>query len=137
MPIVPDTAGALVLRTDFSDDAAFEAVRAACETTSPEGFGADLTFVSDRAFAGVTPEQVVALPKAGYSGFVFLVDDVTITAPEMPVVVVDLLHEPGRWFRVEPAEMWAVENNLSLGNMDFFEFADHADPDGVFRAFPD
>jgi hypothetical protein len=50
MPIVPDTAGALVLRTDFSDDAAFAAVRAACGTTSPEGFGT----VAGRAVVALT-----------------------------------------------------------------------------------
>jgi hypothetical protein len=31
--------------------------------------------------------------------------------------------------------MWGVGNNLSLANMDFHEFADNADPDGVFRGF--
>jgi hypothetical protein len=28
-----------------------------------------------------------------------------------------------------------VENNLSLFNMDFFEFADAVEADGVFRGF--
>lgn len=71
-----------------------------------------------------------------YHRFVFLVDNVTISDPETPLVALDLLHEPGRWFRVVPAEMWSVENNLSIANMDFFEFAEAADPDGVFRGFP-
>jgi uncharacterized protein DUF6924 len=31
--------------------------------------------------------------------------------------------------------MWGVENNLSLANMDFEEFADSVDADGVFRGF--
>jgi hypothetical protein len=34
---------------------------------------------------------------------------------------------------VIPAEMWAVENNLSTANMGFEEFANGADPDGVYR----
>ncbi|WBC08931.1 hypothetical protein [Micromonospora sp. WMMA1947] len=58
-----------------------------------------------------------------------------LTLPDTPCAL-DLVHEPGRWFRVLPAEMWSVEDNLSIGNMDFFEFADAADPDGVFRGFP-
>jgi hypothetical protein len=33
--------------------------------------------------------------------------------------------------------MWGVENNLSLANMDFSEFANHTDPDGVFLGFPE
>lgn len=136
MPILPHAPSALVLRTDFSDDVAWDAVREAATAPSADGFQANLTFVSDPAFAEMTAEQVTGLPRAEYRSFLFLVDNVTITSPEMPVVVVDLLHEPGRWFRVVPSEIWGVENNLSIANMDFFEFANHADPYGVFRGFP-
>lgn len=136
MSTLPDTSYALVLRTDFSDDAAWDAVCRASTAPSPDGFSANVTFVSDPAFADLTAEQITALPRVAYRRFVFLVDHVTITHSEMPVLVVDLLHEPGRWFRVVPTEMWSVENNLSIANMDFFEFADHADTDGVFRGFP-
>jgi len=52
------------------------------------------------------------------------------------VLVVDLYDEPGRSFRVVPQEAWSVENNLSISNMDFEEFADSVDADGVFRGFP-
>jgi hypothetical protein len=135
MPTLPDTPCALVLRTDFSDEAVWEAVRAASTAPSADGFWANLSFVSAPTFADLTPEHVAALPRAGYRSFLFLVDSVTITDPEMPLVAVDLLHEPGRWFRVIPAEMWSIENNLSIANMDFFEFADNVDPDGVFRGF--
>jgi hypothetical protein len=31
------------------------------------------------------------------------------------------------------AQFWSIDNNLSLGNMDYQEFADAADDDGVFR----
>jgi len=33
--------------------------------------------------------------------------------------------------------MCSVENNLSIANMDFSEFADNVDKDGIFRGFPD
>jgi hypothetical protein len=129
MPTLPDTLDALVLRTDFSNDAVWDAIHAT--------FSASLSFVSDRAFAGLTAEEVAALPRATSRWFLFLVDNVTVTDPEMPLVVVDLLHEPGRWFRAVPAEMWNIENNLAIANMDFRDFANHADPDGVFRGFPE
>jgi hypothetical protein len=135
MLTLPDTPYALVLRTEFSDDAAWGRVRAACAVPSVDGFAASLSFVSDRAFAGLTAEQVAVLPSAVHRSFLFLVDGITVTDPEMPLVAVDLLHDPGRWFRVIPAEMWSIENNLTIANMDFFEFADNADPDGVFRGF--
>jgi hypothetical protein len=134
--ILPATSAALVLRTDFSDDAAWDAVCTASVAESPEGFQAGLSFVSDPAFAGLTVEQVAALPSEAHRTFLFLADHVTVTHPEMPLVSVDLHDEPGRWFRVVPAQLWGVENNLSLANMLFREFADHADADGVFRDFP-
>ncbi|GAB2963770.1 hypothetical protein GCM10027280_60830 [Micromonospora polyrhachis] len=135
MLTMPDPPCALVLRTDFSNDATWAAVCAASSALSVEGFGATLSFVSDRAFADLSVEQVVALPRVADRGFLFLVDHVTITNPEMPLVVLDLNVEPGRWFRVVPAEMWGVENNLTLANLDFRDFADRVDPDGVFRGF--
>jgi hypothetical protein len=135
MPTLPDTVGSLVLRTDFSNEVAWDAVCTASVALSPEGFGASLSFISDPAYADLTAERAAQLPTAKYRSFLFLVDSVTITDEEMPLVAVDRLHEPGRSFRVVPSQMWAIENNLSLANMDFFEFADNADPDGVFRGF--
>jgi len=77
-----------------------------------------------------------ALAQVGSSHlFAFLADRLALTDPERPVLVVDLAHEPGRTFRVIPREMWSVENNLSLSNMEFSEFADNVDADGVFRGF--
>lgn len=133
LPAIP---GALVLRADFSDDAAWDRVCAASAAQTPEGFMASLSFVSDPAFTGLTGEQAAALTSPSFRTFLFLVDHVTVTDPEMPLVAVDLHDEPGRWFRVIPGRMPDIENNLSLANMNFREFADGADPDGVFRGFP-
>ena len=38
-------------------------------------------------------------------------------------------------FRCVVPEVPSIEVNLSLGNMDFHEFADNTDSDGVFRGF--
>jgi hypothetical protein len=133
---LPETPGALVLRTDFSDDSAWDAVCAASFAVSPEGFSASLSFVSDPAFAGLTIGQVADMTSPNFQTFLFVVDHVTVTDPEMPLAVIDLHDEPGRWFRVVPGRVWSVENNLTLANMFFREFADEADPDGVFRGFP-
>jgi hypothetical protein len=134
--VLPPTNGALVLRTDFSDDAAWDAACAASYAVSPEGFSASLSFVSDPAFDGLTADQVGALTTQSYRTFLFVADQVTMNDPEMPLAVIDLHDEPGRWFRVVPGRTWSVENNLSLANMFFREFADSTDPDGVFRGFP-
>jgi hypothetical protein len=133
---LPATRGALVLRTDFSDDFVWEVACTASAAPSPEDYAASLSFVSDPAFADMTIDEVASLTTAVFRTYFFVVDHVTITSPEMPLIVLDMHHEPGRWFRVPPSKMWAIENNLSLGNMSFRDFADSTDPDNVFRGFP-
>ena len=135
MKNIPETQNSLVLRIDFSDERAWQEVCAAIEEPVGE-FRAYVTFVSDPAFEGITIEEVVERTKKDV-GFLFIVDDMTISQEEHPILVVDLWDEPGRTFRVIPSEMWSVENSLSIANMDFWEFADNADADGVFRGFDD
>jgi hypothetical protein len=48
----------------------------------------------------------------------------------------DLCNRRGRTFRAIPSQIQGIENNLSIANMDFYEFADWVDEDGVFRGFP-
>jgi hypothetical protein len=51
------------------------------------------------------------------------------------VLAVYYFDAPFRTVRVIPTELWGIENNISLGNMDFEEFEEHAGPDGIFRGF--
>ena len=138
MKKLPKSDNSLLLRTDFSDDAAWAALCEAVQVPSEEGFQANLDCISDPAYDGLTLEQLVAGPEGRRSRhiFAFVADRIALTEPEQPVLVVDLYDEPGRTFRVIPREMWGVENNLSIANMNYSEFADNADPDGVFRGFP-
>jgi hypothetical protein len=132
---LPDTASALVLRTDFSDDASWETVCSLIQQPVGE-FRAYVDCVSDPRFEGIDIQELVSLGAAGpFRSFAFVADRTTLTDPEYPVLVVDLYTEPGRTFRVTPTEVWAVENNLSLANMDFAEFAAAVDTGGVFRGF--
>jgi len=66
----------------------------------------------------------------------FIVDRIALTHPDHPILVVDLYDEGGRTFRIIPSEMCPVWGNLWLGNLDFDDFADHVDKDGIFRGFP-
>jgi hypothetical protein len=59
-----------------------------------------------------------------------------MTAAEHHLLVIDLAREPGREFRAVPSAIQSIENNLSIANMDFAEFAGAVDEDGVFRDFP-
>jgi hypothetical protein len=54
-----------------------------------------------------------------------------------PLLVVDLYVERGRQFRAVAAQIAPIDNNLSIANMDFEEFAELVDDLGVFRGIPD
>lgn len=134
-----DVIGVPVIRTDFSDEPVWMAVYAALQVPDVEtGYQADVTCHSDRRFAGLDMTQITESLSSEPHGFVFIVDSTTLTHPEHPILVVDLRDNPGRSFRVIPSEIAAVEANLSLANLDFADFADHAAatwPDGIHRGF--
>ncbi|GAA3006289.1 hypothetical protein GCM10010519_42340 [Streptomyces lactacystinicus] len=60
----------------------------------------------------------------------------TLSSIGLPVAVVDLRDEPGRFIRVVAAELRGIENNVSIANMGFGEFADAVDEDGVSWTVP-
>ena len=136
MKIPPKNEGSLMSRTDFTDDSAWESI---CESISQpvDEFAAIVDCLSDRQYDRLTVEQLTALIPEGFDHtFAFIVDQMTFAHPEQSVLVVDLSENRGDTFRVVPSAMWAVENNLSIGNMDFREFAQMADEDGILRGIP-
>ena len=141
MKPLPETEHALVLRTEFSDEAAWRSLCAAIEMPDPRyGFRAFVDIVSDLTFDGISVEKLLALSRLStYRSYMFVADELALKHPEQPLLVIELDEESdfGRTFRVIPSEMWGVENNLSIANMDFADFADSVDPDGIFRGFPE
>lgn len=130
----PETENALVLRTDFSDNAAWVSVCKAIR--EPVGdFQANVDLLSKTEYDGINTEQVISAAQGTNRTFMFVVDKITLTHPDRPILCIDLFDQPGRTFRLIPSEMWSVENNLSIANMDFHEFASAVDQDGVFRGF--
>ncbi len=94
--------------------------------------------MDDREFRGLTKEQLLDRVPNDYRHTFLLVVDTTATQhPELALLVLDLYADRGRAFRAIPSQIQAIENNLSIANMSFFEFADNVDEDGVFRGFPD
>lgn len=137
MTTLPVSDKSLLIRTDFSDEAAWTDLCERAQAVSDQGFQACVECVSDPAYDGMSVAQLLALAaRDGDRTFVFIADQPTFTSPERPVLVVDVHTEPGRTFRVTPQAMWCVENNLSIANMDYAEFADNTDADGIFRGFP-
>jgi hypothetical protein len=138
VPCIGHTDSAVVIRTDFSSQQSWLAVQEQMLAESDEGFRAYVEIVEDEGFEGSEPDRVLASvgDDYGYS-FVIIADRLTMIDAEHPLLVLDLGHELGRSFRVIPGAVQSVENNLSIANMDFFEFADAAEQDGgVYRGFP-
>ena len=136
MKQLPRTDNPPAVRTEFSDDRSWENVWARIQEPSGDGFVANLHVVNDPAYDGLSAEQLPSiLQQQSDWPFVVLIDKTALSHQEHPVLVVDLLDEPGRTVRVVPSQLWAVENNLSIANMGFAEFADAAGPDGIFRGW--
>jgi hypothetical protein len=148
MPTLPEF-GALLVRTDFTDDDAWDQVRdEATREYGPDGFRAYVDPVSDPGWASATWEEVKAAAPAGEQGpsVLFIADSVTFASSEHPVLVVDLQDKilsvaefpeiaDRTPFRSIPSAVWTVENNLSIANMDWEDFASDVGDDGVYRGF--
>ncbi|HET9141657.1 DUF6924 domain-containing protein [Actinophytocola sp.] len=132
--------GSVLVRTWFGDDAGWATLLREVGTPSEEGFLADVHPVSDPAFEGLSTDDLTAR-HAGGAITSFLADEKTFGHPEHPILAV-WVYQVGaddprdlRPFRVVPAALWGVENNINLGNMDWHEFRNATAEDGVFRGF--
>jgi len=139
LPTVPDLC-LLLVRTDYSDDrawhAALSAATAIYDRDDFERIGAPLQPVESPALSNLSPEELVALPREDYLGEIAVADAQTMR--DQTVLFVDfneLNEQVGRTFRSIPSEVEPIVANLSLANMDFADFADNVDSDGIFRGF--
>jgi hypothetical protein len=141
MLALPPTIGVPVIRAEFSDDRVWAQLRHDIASPTPEGFFAQVDFVEMPALAGWDETALLeGIPKVYPSRYehpvLFVVDAVTVSSRDHPVLVLDLSEEGAcEPFRSTPRQVQAIQNNLSLCNMDFHEFADAADADGIFRGF--
>jgi hypothetical protein len=145
MPTLP--MGTLLVRTDFTDDDAWDQVRdEATRKYGPDGFCAGVEPVSDPQWAAATWEAVKAAAPTDDTGpcVLFIADSITFASPDHPILVVDLDDKilsvaefpeiaDRTPFRCIPSALWEVENNLSIANMDWEEFAEAVDDDDVYR----
>ncbi|MFG1603483.1 DUF6924 domain-containing protein [Actinoplanes sp. NPDC049265] len=126
-----DGQSALVVRTDFTADAAWERIHA--ELRKPWGDGPCEPFtVVDRRHAGLSPGQLVRALRTTTSVF-FVADDIAMRGPGHPLLAVTTDWDGAPFaedeqefvtrFRLLPDAAVEVSVNLSLGNMSFDEFA--------------
>lgn len=125
--------GAQLIKITAAHDAEWRAAIAAAKNP-PGPFITKIEFVAAPKFAGKTvDEALAALPKDYPFPFVFIADEHALTEEGFPCYCIDLIQPEKPRFRVTARSIASVENNLSLANMDFSEFADAAKPSGVFR----
>jgi hypothetical protein len=123
-----------VIRTDFSDEAAWRKIQKDVAAKNRMGFSANVQFIDETLFSGLSGEELLRrVPGLDNFGCIFVADAAAMSSSEHHLLVLDPFNPEGKTFRVTPSSAWGVENNLSLANMDYNEFADSADPDGVFR----
>jgi hypothetical protein len=139
--MLPEGDGALVVRTDFSNQRAWDELCELIRKHVPEGLLADVRVVDDRDYDGVTVRELLGLvpDDAGYA-YMAVADELTSASTERPqdrnLLIIDLDDdEPGGAFRAIASELASIDANLSLANMDFSDYAEAVDEDGVYRGF--
>ena len=128
-PDLPANEDADFIRSDFSDETAWQKLKAAVLEKRGE-FKANLQIIEDPVYKNITPKQAIELLRKTRKEFLFLVDKEAIQTSDHPILILD---PEGYGFRVLAAFVGEVENNLTSVNMDFDEFADAADDNSVFR----
>ncbi|MGP4011436.1 DUF6924 domain-containing protein, partial [Streptomyces sp. 4N124] len=129
MKSLPHAQETLLVRTDFSDEAAWQRLRTVVTTPDEEdGFLASLHIVDDSAYRNLTAEQVVALAPAEEE-LLIVADQQALTVTEMPLLALCMSGDDGDGegpgfgeLRVAAQQLWSIENNISLANMDWEEF---------------
>ena len=125
-----------MIRTDFSDPPAWEAIVAAAQSAE-DPFMFNMQVVDDCDYDGASVQALMAaLPKDYPHNFLVIADKRAVTDPDHPLLVVGLLGERGREFRTVPSQIASIDNNLSIANMGFEDFVGMVDEAGVFRGIP-
>ncbi|MGN7968733.1 DUF6924 domain-containing protein [Microbacterium sp. 22296] len=135
MDFLPQTNDSLLVRTAAANRDEWMDLVSTVRAKNADGFRAYVRFVDDDRWHGATAEDLrSAIPDSDDGASVlFVADDVTLTTAGYPVMVIDL--QEGRpAFRCVGADLWSVDNNLNLSNMDWEEFADDVDDHGVYTA---
>ena len=148
-----DEFAALVVRTDYHDDGAWQHLAAALRERRGDGqYKACVHLVDDPAWEGATVDEVLTAVRGDENlAVVFLADRMSMQSRSLALLAVttltreecvddedyEQLTEFGREFRTVPAGVDDVHANLSIGNLGFEEFAAlaHDDPEGIYRSF--
>lgn len=126
-PRLPETDHSPLLRTDFTDEDAWQALL--------DEIGDDwVTVVEDPGHRGLAVPALMALVPDGSRYPVLVVaDDVTFSSAERSLLLIDVSEEPGRTFRAGPDAYRSAIANLSIQNQSFDDYLRSVDDSGVYR----
>jgi hypothetical protein len=139
--LLPGGGGDLLIRTDFAAQQVWDDLCALIAHHAREGLLTTVRIVDDPVYEGFTAEQLLGLVP-GDSDCVYLaVADAQTSAPDGRIQDRTLLivnvgpgdEEHGSIFRALISEFASIDANLSVANMDFSEFREAVDDDGVYR----
>ncbi|MFE3165338.1 DUF6924 domain-containing protein [Streptomyces sp. NPDC059224] len=141
---------ALVIRTDFSEETVWQAVREELLSVWGDGdYEPHVHIVDDPVWTGATPDGVITAVSADEDlSVVFLADRTTMRDHEHPLLAVAVLTRDacesdeefeayGGSVRTIPAGIHDIHANLAIANLDFADVAEAArtDPAEIFRSF--
>lgn len=134
---LPSTENVMLLRAHYSNDEKWKKIKTEISTPDPDdGFIAYLTFVENPKFDDLPLEILLPkIPRNYCHPIILIADQITFNDEDRTILCVDLVEIPGQYLRVIPSEIWSIENNLSISNMEFQDFADCQDENGIFRGF--
>ncbi|GAA4381206.1 DUF6924 domain-containing protein [Paeniglutamicibacter cryotolerans] len=109
MKMLPKSGQSLLVRTDFSDQAAWQLLAVEAEAENEDGCMAHLDMIDDPAFIdAAAPRLRAAVPTNEYGASVLFAADLrTLTEEGSPVIVIALGEDPTA-FRCAVSELWAV-----------------------------
>jgi hypothetical protein len=142
---IPHTENTPLVRTDFSDDQAWQDVVRIVSTPGDMNDVPSCTVIDDRDYAGATARQLRELADQD-EAYLYVADQITHTSRERPLLLLDLDDECADEdpdddrlleFRCAAHALGMVDANLQVVNMDFSEFADSAadDEEGIFHGY--
>jgi hypothetical protein len=136
MAQLPASDDSLLVRTFFADAAGWEAASKAAQAENADGFRAYVRVVEDPAWEAAAWQALRESARGSgvHPAVLFVIDEAALADP-FPVQVVDLTDDARQPFRCTAAELWGVDNNLNIANMDWDEFADNLGPRGIFEGF--
>jgi hypothetical protein len=142
----------VIVRTDYSDEQAWQSIRSTLAETAEKGSSSWI--VDDLAWSGASADQVLAAVAATDSfrddlPVVFIADGAAMQARHHALLAVttesredfddereyETAMEFGREFRAVPHVVHSIHGNLTLSSMDFEEFSAvaHGDREGIYR----